>query len=450
MSKTLTRREFSAGLVAAGAVAAAKSSAFGAFAANERVRLGLIGAGNRGDQLVDSFRPHADAEFAAICDVYAPYVDFVAEKVGGSPFTTSDYRRILDRKDIDAVIIATPDHWHALQFVDACAAGKDVFVEKPLSLVVAEGRKMIEAARRHKRITQMGVQRRSSDICQRVVELIQGGAIGKLTVCRCFHISNEFPVGMGRVSDGDPPPGLDWDMWLGPAPKVPFNENRCLYKFRWFRDYSGGQMTNFGTHYLDMIQWVLGEEAPVRVFAAGGNYAVQDDRDVPDTMEAVWEYASGVIAIFSQFNANRAPADAKGTEIEFRGTEGTLYYGRNRLEIVPEVVRTGPMAALNPLDRQAARQQAAATRPAGAALTESGSSGDVVHSRIFLDSIKTRKPCNCPVEIGHRSTATTLLANVAYDRKQCLAWDAEREVVTNDTDANKLLTYDYRPPWKLT
>ncbi len=448
MRDGMTRRQFTGGLVAAGMVAAARP-ARGVLGANERVRLGWIGLGNRGDQLLEGFKPHADAEVAALCDVYAPYVAFAKSKVGGNPFTTKDYRAILDRKDIDAVVIATPDHWHALQFIDACSAGKDVYVEKPLSLTVVEGRKMVEAARHYGRVSQMGVQRRSAPVCQRAVELIRSGAIGKVTVCRCYHVDNEFPMGIGKPADSGPPEGLDWDLWLGPAPKVPYNENRCLYKFRWFRAYSGGQLTNMGTHYLDMIQCALGQEAPLSVFAAGGKYAVDDNREIPDTMEVVWEYPDNTLVTFSQYNANAAPMDAKNSELEFRGTKGTLYYRGGRVEIVPESIRTEEKPALDPRDRQGVAKRSAKKKPAREPLVESGKVTEADHARNFLDCIKSRKPCNCPVESGHRSTTATLLGNIAFDRKRYLLWDAEKEQFTNDPEANKLLSYAYRAPWKL-
>ncbi len=450
MSERMTRRTFSAGVVAAGVAVAAKRSALGAFAANERVRLGLIGLGNRGDQLVDAFRVHADAEFAALCDVYTPYVAFARQKVGGDPFTTKDYRAILERKDVDAVVIATPDHWHALQFIDACQAGKDVYVEKPLSLVIEEGRRMVEAAAKHERITQMGVQRRSSLICQRVVELIQSGAIGKVTGVRCYHMSNEWPMGLGDPADTSVPEGLDWDLWLGPAPKVPYHPNRCFYKFRWFRDYSGGQLTNMGTHYLDMIQWALGVDAPTGVFAIGGKYAVNDNRDIPDTMEVVWEYPGGVLVTFTQRNANGAPGDAKNSQLEFRGTKGTLYFYGQRIEIVPDDIREEPMPVRDPTRRQEGVKQSNAVKPGCQPLVETGRAEDADHARNFLDCVKSRRACACPVEVGHRSTTATLLANVSYDRKRYLQWDAEHERVTNDPEANGLLSYAYRAPWKLS
>ena len=451
MGHRFTRRQFSAGVMTAGAVLATRPSIVRAAGANDQIRLGVIGVGNRGDQLLDAFKPHKDARIVALCDVYAPYIEFAKEKIGGDLFTTKDYRELLDRKDVDAVVIATPDHWHAKQFVDACAAGKDVYVEKPLSLVVSEGRKMIEAAKRANRVTQMGVQRRSSKVCAKIAELIQGGAIGKVTFCRCFHITNEWPCGIGNPADCDPPAGLDWDMWLGPARKVPYNPNRCFYRFRWFRDYSGGQLTNFGTHWLDVIQRAIGQDAPAGVFAVGSKGTIKDNREIPDTMEVVWNYPNGTLVSFTQTNANAADGAPRDASIEFRGTEGTILLdGSDSLQLIPEAVRTEEIPALTPRDRQGnARQNRATTRPADKALTVKGRTDTADHTRNFLDCVKTRKPCICPVETGHRSTTTTLLANLAYDRGRHLTWDAEKEQFTNDPEANKLLSYEYRAPWKL-
>lgn len=451
MGRRITRRQFSGCVAAAGTVLANRAWASAALGANDQIRLGFVGLGNRGDQLIDAFSPHKDARIVALCDVYAPYVEFAKEKVGGEPFTTKDYRELLDRKDVDAVVIATPDHWHAKQFVDACAAGKDVYVEKPLSLVVSEGRKMIEAASRANRVTQMGVQRRSSRGCAKLAELIGSGAIGKVTACRCFHLTNEWPHGIGRPADCDPPAGLDWDLWLGPAKKVPYNPNRCFYRFRWFRDYSGGQLTNFGTHWLDVIQRAIKQDAPAGVFAVGSKGTIKDNREIPDTMEVVWDYPDGTLVTFSQYNANAAPGAQRGAAIEFRGTEGTILLdGSDSLELIPEAVRLEEIPALNPRDRKGnAKQARAVSRPAGKEVSFKARTDTADHARNFLDCVKSRKPCVCPVEVGHRSTTTTLLANLAYDRGRYLRWDAEKEQFTNDPEANKLLSYAYRAPWTL-
>src|SRR5580658_8084000 len=235
--------------------------------ANDRVRVGFIGLGNRGDQVLSAFLEHKDAEIVAICDIYQPYLDFTSKKIGTNPEQFRDYQKLLDRKDVDAVIVATPDHWHALQTIHACQANKDVYVEKPLSLCVVEGRRMVEAARRSKRVTQVGLHRRSSPYCREAAEFIRKDGIGKVTAARAFHIQNEWPRGIGNPADEKVPENFDWDAWLGPAPRRPYNKNRTFYRFRWFYDYSGGQLTNFGVHFLDMIHWALGQNAPQAVTA---------------------------------------------------------------------------------------------------------------------------------------------------------------------------------------
>ena len=422
---------------------------------DQRVRLGFIGLGHRGDALIDAFLVHADAQITALCDLYDPYIEFAKQKVDGNPFVTKDYRQLLDRKDVDAVVVATPDHWHALHMTEACAAGKDVYVEKPLAFTVAEGQKMVELARRYERITQVGLQRRSQPVCQRTVELIASGAIGRVVSCHCFHVRNESPMGIGDPSDSAPPPGFDWDQWLGPAPKVPYNENRCFYKFRWFRDYSGGQITNWGTHLLDMIQWAIGQDAPVEINAMGSSAGIDDNREIPVTMQVNWKYPDSTMVSYTQFNANGAPCNPRASRLEFRGTKGTLYHQGRKIEVVPETVRTQPHPAMSPLFRKENTQQQRAVKKAlDKPLRENGTygpNGDDTssHTRDFLDGVKSRRPCRCPVEVGHRSTTTTLLGTIALDLKRHLVWDSEREEVIADPEANKRLSYEYRAPWKL-
>ncbi|VTR97186.1 Gfo/Idh/MocA family protein [Tuwongella immobilis] len=445
----LDRRAFGrSAAVAAGTLSALSASARAA-GSNERVRLGIIGVGNRGDQLLSAFLPHKDCEIVSVCDVFEPYLVPAQTKVGGKATLVSDYRRMLDAKDIDAIIIATPDHWHALQFIEACRAGKHVYVEKPTSLTIGEGKRMVEVAKETKRITQVGFMRRSSAFIQEAVELIRGGAIGKVTSAKCTFRRNEMPMGIGNPADGMPPPGLNWDSWLGPAPKVPFNENRCLYKFRWFGAYSGGQVTNQGAHYIDVIQWALGQDAPKGCFAAGGKYAVDDNRDIPDTMEAVWQYDSALVT-YSQYNANGASTNLRGTDMEFRGTTGTLYLQDGfGWEIVPESNRTESVPALSPIDRAGNTKQGRATKLVGKPRGNKGASSTEAHARNFLDAIRKGTPTTCPIEVGHRSTSATILAKMALACGRYLAWDAAAEQVVGDDDANKLLNYEYRAPYQL-
>ena len=443
----LTRRGFTKALTAAGVTTALTSMP--KLGANDRVRLGFVGLGNRGDQVLDGFLEHRDAEVVAICDLYQPYLDFAGRKIGTNPRQFKDYRRLLDIRELDAVVICTPDHWHALQTIHACQAGKDAYVEKPLSLRVAEGRRMVEAARRYSRVTQVGLMRRSSPFCKEAVALIRSGGIGKVSSIRCFHIENEWPKGIGNPPDEGPPEDLDWDAWLGPAPQVPYNRNRAFYRFRWFYDYSGGQVTNFGAHFLDFVHWALGVDAPLAVTGMGAKLAVEDNREVPDTLEVLWTYPGGTLVTFSQFNANGAPADRRGSNIEVRGTKGTLYLTWNGYEIVPEEVTDEEFPARSPLHRASDSNYGKNRKTEIPSRKVEGKDSTALHARNFLDCVRSRGKCNCDIETGHRSTTATQIANIAHQIHAYLEWDAQNERFTNNDRANKLLDYEYRAPYRL-
>jgi predicted dehydrogenase len=417
--------------------------------ANDRIRLGFIGLGNRGDQVLDAFLVHKDAEVVALCDLWQPYLDFAAKKIGGKPKQFKDYRKLLELKDVDGVVIATPDHWHALQTVHAYQAEKDVYTEKPMSLRVAEGRRMVQVARRYKRVTQVGFNRRSSPMCKEAADFLRGGGMGKITAIRTFHIQNEWPAGIGNPPDEEPPAGFDWDAWLGPAPKVPYNRNRAFYRFRWFYNYSGGQVTNFGAHFVDFVHWVLGHDAPLAVTAMGAKLAIEDNREIPDTLEVLWTYPGGTLVTFSQFNANAAPADRRHGIVEVRGTKGTFHLSYEGYEIVPEEINDKVFPALTPLDRSLSQEYGSGRKPVIAPRKGAGDDGTTLHARNFLDCIRSRGKCNCDIETGHRSTTATLIANIALKTHSYLEWDAQAERFTNNPAANKFLSYAYRAPYKL-
>jgi predicted dehydrogenase len=441
----MTRREFAA-RTATAATALSYSRIWGA---NERVQMGFIGLGNRGDQVHDGFLEYGDSRTVAVCDLRDDYMDFAVKKSRATPKKYADYRRLLDDKDVDAVAIATPDHWHALMFVDACRAGKDVYVEKPLSLTVTEGRRMVQVAGETKRVVQVGIQRRSSKFLQEAVEYVRSGALGKISVARGFHVQNEAPNGIGNAPDSPPPSPEEWDRWLGPAPKVPYNRNRTFYNFRWFYDYSGGQITNFGVHYMDMLRWALGKETPRAVVAIGGRYAVNDNREIPDTCEVHWDFGDLLMG-FVQYNANAAPATAaRGAEMEIRGTRGTLYIYSNRWEVVPEKTTEMLFGQRTPLDRNLERSYGPSKQATLEARTVNGVTSTPPHCRNFLDCIKSRSRTNCPIDEGHTSTANTLIAHIALRSRAFLEWDGRAERFTNHDAANRLLSYKYRPPYKL-
>ena len=443
----LTRREFSKATIAAAVTTAA--SADRVFGANQRVQLGLIGVGNRGDQVLSGFLEHSDCQIAAVCDLYQPYREYAASRIDSRPEQFSDYRKMLDRKDLDAIVIATPDHWHALQMIHSCQAGKDVYVEKPASVFVNEGRAMVKAAQDHNRIVQVGIQRMSSSLCREAAELVRGGAIGKVTVVRCFHVQNEWPLGIGNPPDEDPPKDFDWDTWTGPARLRRYNKNRAFYRFRWFYDFSGGQLTNFGVHYLAQIHRSLGVDAPLAVMAMGGKFANYDNREVPDTMEVVWHYPGDTLVTFSQFNATGASPTGRPCEIEFRGTKGTMYFSTNGYEIVPENITPNEFAARSPIDRKREQGWRTGAAPEIVARKAEGVVRDADHARTFLDSVKSRQEPPCSIEYGHRCTSAALIAGIAHRSKSFLEWDAKAERFTNQETANKWLKSDYRKPYEL-
>jgi len=435
MAKEVTRRTFvGAGLGVAAGLAASTQAKAQTTSANEKIRLGFIGTANRGGQLMDAFLVHDDCEIVAVCDVDQNAIDSAQKKIDGKADAYKDFRKILERDDIDAVVIATPDHWHAIQTIMACDSGKDVYVEKPLSITIHEGRRMVEAARRNKSVVQVGTHRRSSPLYMRLAKLVQEGKIGHVSIARAYRLSNMYPDGIGKLPHSDPPPNLDWDMWLGPRPKRPYQDNITPYKFRWWKQYSS-QMGNWGVHYLDAIRWATGNLAPTSVCAMGGQFTVDDDRTIPDTLEATFQLPSGMLAIFGQYEASGLPAMRQG-EVELRGTQGAAYASGSKFEIFPE--RGGQFQNSEP-------------RMDHIEDTESGSNRDLtaLHARNFLDCVKSREKPNADVEIGHRSTTFSLLANISLATGKRLEWDAEKERITNDKEANDLLHYEYRKPWNL-
>jgi len=447
-SSRLSRRTF--GMAALSAASSAR-----VFGANDRIHVGYIGLGNRGDQVHDAFLEHGDQQTVAVCDLRDDYLDLAVKKSRATPKRYKEYKQLLDDKDVDAVVIATPDHWHALQFVDACRAGKDVYVEKPLSLTVWEGRRMVEVAAETRRVTQVGTNRRSWKTYAEAAAYIRSGGIGKVSMARAFSIRNEWPVGLG-MAKGPAPSDWEWEHWLGPAPFVRYDPNRQYYNFRWFYNYSGGQLTNFGVHFIDVIRWFVDLGSPKSVAAMGGRYAgIEDDREIPDTMQVMWEFDPQVLVSFTQSNGNGAPGDLKNSEIEIRGTKGTMYIRNSRWEVVPEIisdVATGYDLGKgygNPVNRAGASRGARkkvieAREGKGTASYDTES-----HTRNFLDCIRSRQKCNADILIGHLSTSSTLIGNIAHKTRSMLEWDGASEKFPRNAAANQYLSYKYRAPYKL-
>jgi predicted dehydrogenase len=389
-----------------------------AFGANERIVTGHIGLGGQGMGNLKHFTDNA----AALCDLdqkhLATAVKFLDSK-GRKCDTFGDYRRLLDRKDIDAVVISTPDHWHALPTIHACQAGKDVYCEKPLSLTVVEGRKMVEAARSQQRIVQTGSQQRSDEKFRLACELVRSGRIGKL---------EKVLVGIPLVNfkgeavpDSSPPAELDYDFWLGPAPQRPYNEKRVHYLFRFFWDYSGGQMTNFGAHHLDIAQWGIGADGtgPVEIEGAG-EYDPEKRYEVPCSSRVNYKYANGVAMTLGQGQKDIEQG------VTFVGSEGRIYVTRGKITSTPDDILKQPLKA-----------------------------GDVhlytsaKHHQNFLDCIKSRELPICDVEIGHRSATVCHLSNIAIRTGRRISWDPAKEQILGDDLAAAMLSRPYRAPWTL-
>ena len=297
-------------------------------------------------------------------------------------------------------------------------------------------------------MTQVGIQRRSSKTLQEAARFVREGGIGKVTVARGFHIQNEAPNGIGMRPDGPPPSDEEWDKWLGPAPKVPYNRNRSFYNFRWFYNYSGGQVTNFGVHYMDMLRWCLGKESPKSVVAMGGVYAVQDNREIPDTAEVIWDF-DGVLMIFCQYNATGAASTPRPADMELRGTKGTMYLRAGNWEVVPESTTEMLFGDRSPVDRVTEKGYGPSKKPAMAGSKAAASLETTPHVRNFLDCLKSRAKCNCDILTGHISTSNTLIGNIALRTHSLLDWDGKAERFTNNEAANKWLSYKYRAPYKL-
>ncbi len=406
--------------------------------ANERIRIALIGAGRQGRGVMKGFARNDDVRIVAVSDAYQPHID---QGLKDAKLTAAqghkDFRRILDDKEVDAVIIGSPDHWHALHTIMACQAGKDVYVEKPISVTIDEGRKMVQAARKYNRIVQVGTQQRSGDHYQKARDIISAGQIGKVTFVRTWNFGNAGTEGIGSPADSNPPEGLDWDMWLGPAPMRSFNANRWgvhpdrWSSFRWFWDYAGGMMTDWGVHHLDIVQMIMGVEAPASINAAGGKYVIKDNRETPDTLLVTYEYARGAtgpfVCTYENRECNGQGLNGEGYGISFHGTDATLFINREYFEIVPERGKRGFEQSK----------------------VKNGNNQGGAHYRNFLNCIKSRQMPIADIEIGHRSTSTCLLGNIAYRSGHRIQWDAKTEKFVNDTNASKYLAREYRKPWKL-
>lgn len=390
------------------------------FGANERIAVAAVGVRNQGSGNVRKFLA-AGADVVAICDVdsqvAADGAAIVSEK-NPAPKVFGDYRQMLEDQGIDAVLITTPDHWHARMTIDSCASGKDVYCEKPLSLTIAEGRRMVNAAREHKRIVQTGSQQRSAAEFWQACMLVRNGVIGDVKEVLVGIPDPNHPGSLGKVEPV--PPQLNYDMWLGPAPLKPYHSKRVHYNFRFWWDYSGGQMTNFGAHHLDIAQWGLGmdQSGPVAVEGTA-EFHPQMLHEVTEKCRLVYTYANGV-----KMTLGQGQKDIPGGTT-FIGTNGRVYV--NRGKVVAE-----PMDLAN----------ASLDAPEMIQLYRS-----LDHTKNFLECIKSRELPICDVEIGHRSATVCHLGNMVARLGRPVKWDPATETCPGDAEAQAMTDREYRAPW---
>ena len=406
----------------------------GAMGANEKVTLALIGGRNQG-RGVALRAIQEGAQFKTFCDLDPAILEKtgadLAAAQGRKPGFEKDFRRVLDDKEIDAVVIAVPDHWHARMMILACQAGKDVYVEKPLSQTIHESHQMRAAARKYNRIVQVGTQRRSTNHFRSAVEYVASGKLGK--VCEVKAWINQVRNTIGPATQAAPPPGVDYDVWLGPAPKRPFDPNRFHYNWRFFWDYGNSEIGNQGMHVLDVAMWAIQKMRgmdkclPTRISANGAIYWLDDEKEVPDTQIVTYYYDSLLLSFelrsFAWDHALHQGRNRGGTDFytAFYGTEGTLVATNSDWQVYLKNGEKGP--------------------------GEKDSGGS--HEGNFLECVKSRKAPNSEVEIGRLSTTLCHLANISYKLKRDVQFDPKTETFGGDKAANALLTKQYRAPYVL-
>jgi predicted dehydrogenase len=428
MTEAVSRRTFLSGGAGAAAVGLASPAvrADGKAPANERLRLGVIGCGRRGRQLIPVFHKFDDVEIPVICDVNGQSMDEAHKLLGEKPERVRDYRKILERKDIDAVVIATTEHWHGLPFIHACQAGKHAFVEKPLSHTVVEGRAMVRAAKNAGIIAMMGTQQRGQEHYGPAVEIVQSGRLGKITLVECWNV---LKIGQGwktTVIQGDPPAYLDWDRWLGPAPLVPFDSRRLLGHMLWF-DYGGGMLTNWAVHHTDIILWAMKVNSPGRASCLGGQFVVRDVWDTPDTLQACWEFPDFLLQYWlrgqSKFPAQLSRPFDHG--IAFHGDQATLLLDRFGYEVYHEKDLKRPAEKVGPTPQ------------------------DGPWHRTFVNCVKAKRQPPVDLEQSHNATVCCHLGNIAYQTRRTIRWDGKTEQILEDNQAAAMLSRPRRHGYEL-
>jgi len=437
----IDRRDFLKHAVLASAVAGSAGFSINARGANERVILGLMGLRGRGSFLAPLAATRDDVELRYLAD---PDTNFFNERAsaieihtGKRPECMEDFRGMLDDPELDGILMATPDHWHALGTIWACQAGKDVYVEKPASHNIWEGQQMVKAARKYNRVVQMGTQNRSAEYCQKAYEYVHSKEFGEVHFVRVMNSKQHGNI--GKKQNTDVPPGVNYDMWLGPAPMRPFNENHFHYAWHWLWAYSGGDIINDGIHQIDIAHWLIDQPYPKAVCSAGGKLFFDDDQEAPDTHTVNWEFDK-LIMVFEQTlwapYMKKTPMEVRdldmlpnwpfsGTRIEVYGTEQIMFLGRH-----------GGGWEVFDKDGKSVR-------------VEHGyfERSNKDHLGNFIDCIRSREKPRADIELGHKSTLLSHYGNIAYRTGRRLTIDPATEGFVNDDGANAYVKRQYREPW---
>ena len=416
---SISRRSFLKSSATAAAVTLAGSAAYGA---NERIRVGVIGMRSRGHQDASDMLRSRQFDIATICDCDTAMLDRAVTEIGPrltqKPAFETDFRKVLEDKDLDAVVVATPDHWHAIMTVMALDAGKHVFVEKPASFNIAEAQAMVAAQEKHPALTCMvGTQQRSGRHFIEARDFIQSGGLGKVGFCRTWiaHTRPTLPI----VADAAPPETLDWEMWVGPAPYQPYNEYKCHYNWHFVKNYGTGEMGNWGAHWIDVGRWLLDLGLPSSAMGLGGTYVVHDAKETPDTQTVLYEFPE-LTLLWEQRLWTKFPINGESGGVEFGGEKGSVVITRGGWIFTPA--------------------EGEVKRHPGSDLTGA-------HVRNFADAIRGEKPCNAPIQEGAKSAIMCHLGNLTVTLQRRLDFDAAALAFKGDDEANALRSRAYRPPW---
>ena len=423
----INRRQFlgssakNAAGVAAGVVSLSAAAAI-ASGNLDKIRMGVIGIRNQGKELATSFASLPGALITTVCDVdeslFPAVVKSVEQLQGTAPKTERDFRRLLDDPEIDAVVIATPDHWHAVMTILACQAGKDVYVEKPVSHTIEEGTRMIAAARQHDRVVQSGLQQRSGSHFQSAIDYVHSGKLGRVHLAKAW--TAHLRKSIGKKADCIVPQGVDYDLWQGPAPAKNFNPNRFHHNWHWNGDYGSGELGNWGVHMLDIARWGLDVTWPTNVSAIGGQHYFDDDQQTPDTLLANYTFPGKTIAWEHRLWSHQG-IEGRSAAVSFHGDQGTLIVDRGGWKVYGQ----------------------------SESITSDSSNCTTPHHQNFLDAIRTRTRPTADIEIGHISSALCHLGNIAYRVGRTVQFDPMKLQFLRDPVADVLLARDYRSPWSL-